>query len=163
MIRLLFLCLMLAAPAAAQTYDVDRDFVLACFDAMAGDGDAPDCIGAAAEHCMERSQGGYSTAGMGACAAAETAIWDEMLNQVYGDLRADMRAIDIDAGPDALSRADALRDAQRAWIAFRDADCVFSWTMFQEGTMRSLISAGCMLDMTAARALELHAHLELPQ
>ncbi|WP_341366737.1 lysozyme inhibitor LprI family protein [Yoonia sp. BS5-3] len=162
MIRLSLTLMALATPALAQEYPVDRDAVLACFDATAGNLNPPGCIGAAAEMCMERSEGGYTTVGMASCVSSETAIWDELLNTVYGDLRADMGALDADDTNAGRSRVEALRDAQRAWIAFRDADCAFNWAIFQEGTMRSLVSTGCMLDMTADRVLELHSHLEAP-
>ncbi len=162
MIRIFLILMLFGAPVAAQEYLVDRDAVLACFEATAGNPNPPGCIGAAAEMCMEQSDGGYATVGMASCVSAETEIWDELLNTVYGDLRADMGALDADAINSGQSRVEALRDAQRAWIAFRDADCAFNWAIFQEGTMRSLISTGCMLDMTSDRVLELHSHLEAP-
>jgi uncharacterized protein YecT (DUF1311 family) len=46
-----------------------------------------------------------------------------------------------------------LRGAQRAWITFRDADCGLQYQMFIDGTIRSNIYTGCMLNFTAARAL----------
>lgn len=162
MIRILILYLLMAGPAAAQEYAVDRHAVDACFQATAGNPAPPGCIGAAAELCMSGTDGGYSTGGMASCVSAEAAIWDEYLNTLYGDLRADMRAQDVDNPEGAVGRADALRDAQRAWIAFRDAECAYNWAVFQEGTMRSLISTGCMLDMTADRVLDLHGYLEQP-
>lgn len=162
MIRVSALLVLLAASAQAQDAILDRNVVAACFDQTDIGQTSPACIGTAADACMEKTQGGYSTAGMVSCVAAETAIWDEFLNLSYRDLRANMRELDADALGGDISRADALRDAQRAWIAFRDAECAFNWAIFQDGTMRSLVSSGCFLDMTARRTFELRNQTEMP-
>jgi uncharacterized protein YecT (DUF1311 family) len=54
-----------------------------------------------------------------------------------------------------MDRSDALRDAQRAWIAFRDADCAARYAMWQDGTIRTIVGANCHLTMTAQRTIEL--------
>lgn len=155
MIRALCLCL-LAAPAAAQT-SVDAAAVKACFSN--GTGPGADCIGAASELCMERTEGGFSTLGMAECVAAETGVWDRLLNETYQILRADLDEADAQAGGRAgdqgVDRSDALRDAQRAWIAYRDAECLLRWAQFQDGTIRTTVAAACHLDFTARRAFEL--------
>ena len=162
MIRLALLALFLASPALAQDPMVDRDVVVGCFESAETGEITPPCIGAATERCIDATPNGSTTVGMATCAAAETAIWDEFLNTTYQDLRAQMREMDADEYAGDVSRADALRDAQRAWIAFRDAECNFEWAMFQEGTMRTLIASGCMQNLTARRALELRVHMEMP-
>jgi uncharacterized protein YecT (DUF1311 family) len=81
---------------------------------------------------------------MVACSERERAVWDAMLNGAYEALR---------EGFDAIQRA-ALRDAQRAWIAYRDKNCAL-WYALSDGTIRQTLAAGCMSDMTARRALEL--------
>lgn len=103
-----------------------------------------DCIGAASGPCMESPDGG-TTMGMVDCLARETAWWDQLLNANYGTLRSDMEG-------EAFT---ALRDAQRAWIAFRDAECAFRYTFWREGTIRSLFYGSCRLDLTARRAIDL--------
>jgi len=162
MIRFALLTIVLTNPVAAQDFQVDRDAVTLCYEgATTGESVLP-CVGDAAERCMESSEDGFSTANMLSCVAAETAIWDEFLNVAYRDLRANMRELDADSPSGEILRADALRDAQRAWIAFRDAECLFNWAIFQEGTMSSLVSSSCFLDMTAQRTFELRNQAEMP-
>ncbi len=144
--RILMVALIGSGPALAQDFvpAVDADQVQACFAQAFRDGVDTDCIGAAAGLCMEQP-GGFSTQGMSQCTSAETEVWDGFLNREY---KARMAEITSD-------QKTALRGAQRAWIAFRDADCGLQYQMFIEGTMRSNIYTGCMLDMTARRALVL--------
>jgi uncharacterized protein YecT (DUF1311 family) len=103
-----------------------------------------DCIGTASDTCMDQPDN-YATMGMANCMDRETAWWDEVLNAHYGNLR---------DGLDAESFA-ALRDAQRNWIAFRDAECNFNYTYWREGTVRTPAYARCMLEQTAHRAIAL--------
>lgn len=103
-----------------------------------------DCIGVAADPCMDSPEGS-TTVGMTQCLARETAWWDSQLNARYAELRTTL---------DVESFAE-LRGAQRAWIAFRDADCSFRYAYWREGTIRSLFYGSCMLDLTAKRAIDL--------
>lgn len=162
MIRWAILFFALAGPALAQDVQLDWRVVTECYHASEPQDAVPACIGAATSRCIDETPQGYTTAGMTACAVAETAIWDEFLNTAYQDLRAQMREMDAMENTGEVSRADALRDAQRAWIAFRDAECDFNWAMFQEGTIRSNVYAACVQDLTAQRALELRHYQEQP-
>ena len=150
------LLLLLAAPAAAQdTLVFDPAPVAACL--AEGQGDLPDCVGAASSNCMIETGHGFTTFGMAECTSRETEEWDRLLNEEYGLLRAKLDAEDAAETTEGfLDRSDALRDAQRAWIAYRDAECSLQWSRFQGGTMRTLIGAGCVLDFTARRTIELH-------
>jgi uncharacterized protein YecT (DUF1311 family) len=144
--KLIWILALVAGTAQAQEFApvVNRIAVDSCFNQALRDGSDADCIGAAAGVCMEQL-GGYSTQGMSACISAETEQWDGYLNREY---KARMATITAD-------QKAAFRTAQRAWIAFRDADCGLQYQMFIDGTMRSNIFTGCMLDMTARRALAL--------
>ena len=86
-----------------------------------------------------------STLAMVDCRTAEAARWDRRLNAAY---RADMR----DFTP---SDRAALQKAQRAWIAFRDANCAAYEDPVQWGSISRVNAADCVLSMTARRALEL--------
>ncbi|MCI0599892.1 MAG: DUF1311 domain-containing protein [Beijerinckiaceae bacterium] len=77
------------------------------------------------------------------CIEAKTRVWDERLNKAYKELPQRIHAGQI--GP--------LKDAQRLWIKFRDANCGFYGS--QEGTIRQIQAAECMRSMTQDRALEL--------
>lgn len=153
----LFLSLF-AVPAMAQDLRFDPGLVEACFRDAPGPG--AECIGTASSQCQAQNVGGYSTAGMANCTAQETAAWDDLLNREYRALRADLDRRDDGVGMD---RSDALRDAQRAWIAYRDAECTLQWARYQEGTIRTLIAGGCQLDFTAGRTLELRDMRREPQ
>ncbi|WP_348814954.1 DUF1311 domain-containing protein [Halomonas sp. H10-59] len=133
-----------AAPtvAAAEVRD--------CFVQM-GQGAVGDCIGLAADACQQTP----GLLGIVDCLAQETRVWDELLNAQYQELRALMREQD-EGNPDVgISRVDALRDVQRAWITFRDAECGYAYARYQDGTIRSVVAAACQLEQTAQRALTL--------
>jgi uncharacterized protein YecT (DUF1311 family) len=77
------------------------------------------------------------------CLKARTAEWDKRLNIAYQQaLR--------DAVP---AQRDPLRAAQRLWIQYRDANCLFYG--MGEGTIARLDAGECMRSMTEARAKEL--------
>jgi uncharacterized protein YecT (DUF1311 family) len=89
--------------------------------------------------CGDRS----NTADIVDCIEAKTKVWDERLNKAYKDLPQR-----LDAG-----QLGPLKEAQRLWLKFRDANCGFYDS--QEGTIRQIQAAECMRSMTQDRALEL--------
>lgn len=135
-----------AAPCAAQDFipKVDIAQTTQCFANTEVGMTTADCIGAAASTCMEQA-GGFSTQAMSACVDAETAQWDGFLNAEY---KARMATITQD-------QKAALQTAQRAWIAYRDADCGLQYQMFSDGSIGTNILSGCRLGYTSARALML--------
>ena len=153
--RFLSLLALLVAPAAAaQDIVFDPAPVEACRSQARTDGTVrPDCIGAAANACQSATPDGFTTVGTVDCIGAETDAWDRILNDEYGALRGELDSQDASYG--GQDRSDALRDAQRAWIAYRDAECGLQWAFYQGGTIRSIVAASCHLDFTASRALEL--------
>ena len=78
------------------------------------------------------------------CLQGVAGQWDKRLNTAY---QAALKASESQARKEALIRAE------RAWLAYRNANC--DWYDAQEGTIREVEGAGCMLDMTKARAAEL--------
>lgn len=56
--------------------------------------------------------------------------------------------------PDAEARA-LLRRAERAWISFQDAQCIFEGDSMRGGTGRGLVEISCRLQLTSARADQL--------
>jgi uncharacterized protein YecT (DUF1311 family) len=103
---------------------------------------ASECIGLIADPCADKD-----TATAVACQERETRIWDDLLNKAFQDARAHL---DSAAG-------GALKDAQRAWIAFRDAKCLVSEKEYGEGTMATVLVADCKLTETGRRAIEMQA------
>ena len=102
----------------------------AAASALAGDaGNLGECTG--------------STPEMVDCLMAQHAHWDKELTIAYQQAMKD-------AVP---AQKDKLREAERAWIQYRDANCGYYFA--GEGTIARINAAACMRDMTKARAAEL--------
>jgi uncharacterized protein YecT (DUF1311 family) len=88
---------------------------------------------------------------MNDCAAAEYQRFDAELNAVW---------------PIAKSRADAigagvqLLDAQRKWLAFRDAACTAEIAPYGGGSIQPLIWYNCLTRMTRNRTFDLRQMVE---
>lgn len=94
------------------------------------------------ERCMDTSGG--VTAEMVSCIGAELKRHDARLNAQYKAALAS-----LEENQQAL-----LREAQRQWIKYRDANCGL-YAQLTGGTIDRLNSATCVLDTTARRADEL--------
>ena len=77
------------------------------------------------------------------CLKAKTAQWDKRMTVAYQRM--------LNAG-EARQRKQ-LRAAQRLWIQYRDANCLYYG--LGEGTIARIDAGECMLRMTQNRALEL--------
>jgi uncharacterized protein YecT (DUF1311 family) len=82
------------------------------------------------------------------CLKAKTAQWDKRLNAAY------QQALE-DAQP---KQREQLRAAQRLWIQYRDANCLYYG--LGEGTIARIEAGYCMKDLTQARAQELESKTE---
>jgi len=84
-----------------------------------------------------------------ACAGEDEAGSDAALNASYKALFA------------MLAPADQarLRDAQRAWIVFRDKECAFRTSPYSDGSIAPALQARCLADLTAQRAAQLRAQV----
>jgi uncharacterized protein YecT (DUF1311 family) len=85
-----------------------------------------------------------STAEMVDCLGAKTARWDKRMTIAYQE------ALKNAASP---QQHDQLRTAQRLWIQYRDANCLYYG--MGEGTIARVDAAECVRSMTEARAREL--------
>lgn len=94
------------------------------------------------ERCMDKPENS-TTYGILQCGDAEIAFQDARLNKAY---KADMA--DLADSPEVKA---ALLKAQRAWIAFRDADCATVGAL-SGGTIRPIYMQNCYLQHTARRA-----------
>ncbi|MFK7944487.1 MAG: lysozyme inhibitor LprI family protein [Paracoccaceae bacterium] len=88
---------------------------------------------------------------MNQCADLDWQRADKALNAEYKRARARMRQLDQDLPANLEGAEIALRDAQRAWIKYRDAACVAEGFLFRGGTMEPLIVSTCMASLTEAR------------
>ena len=86
---------------------------------------------------------GVSTPEIVNCVGVETAKWDKRMNAAYQKVLKD----------DEPKRQEQLRTAQRLWVQFRDANCLYF--DMGEGTIARIDAAECMRNMTEARAHEL--------
>jgi uncharacterized protein YecT (DUF1311 family) len=94
---------------------------------------------AAAEDCNAAN----STAEIMQCLATQTAVWDRRLKTAYQKL--------LETLPPR--RRERLRNAQRLWLQFRDANCAYFGS--RAGTIARVEAGQCMLRLTSARAQEL--------
>lgn len=97
------------------------------------------------QQCLD-SPVGQSTMGTVQCIGDELKVQDAALNAAYRALVADMT-------PDQKT---GLQKAQRAWIAFRDADCAARYSP-DWGTLSTVTANMCVLQRTVERTLELEA------
>ena len=99
-----------------------------------------------------------SQADMNACAAIEFEAADAELNAVWRDVIAGAREMDreINREFDQAPTSEAvLREAQRAWITFRDAHCTYEGHEARGGSMESMIYNGCRARVTRERTAQL--------
>lgn len=116
--------------------------------AMAASPAAPSGYSTAYDSCMNATS---TTAGMVGCTAAETKRQDERLNANY---QAGIKTLDP-------KQRTALRDVQRLWIQFRDADCALERGL-TGGTIDQINAQTCLLQATKVRADSLAVRF-LPQ
>jgi uncharacterized protein YecT (DUF1311 family) len=98
--------------------------------AYAADSGKPDCDGG-------------RTPDIVACVGIETAKWDKRMNAAY------QKALKEGEPP----RQEQLRTAQRLWIQFRDANCLYF--DMGEGTIARIDAAEWVRNMTETRTHEL--------
>src|SRR6185369_13463031 len=84
------------------------------------------------------------------CAAEAYKAADAVLNQVYRQLVAKL---------DDDEKAQ-LKEAQTAWLKYRDTNCDFVADQYKGGTMRPMIYAGCLADVTKNRTSELRDQIK---
>ena len=155
MIRIAFALGLLLGPSTAlaqaefEPTAEERKAIADCLERVAGQSELKQmaaCIGIVADPCPEAA--GANTFTIVACHMREQKIWDGYLNEWYGE--AEKRLADEPA-------AAALKDAQRAWIAFRDAKCGYWQKRYEGGTFASVVTGDCMRVEAGRRALEMRA------
>jgi uncharacterized protein YecT (DUF1311 family) len=77
------------------------------------------------------------------CLAVKTARWDKRMTIAYQQAMKDAPS----------QQRDQLRAAQRLWIQYRDANCLYHG--MGEGTIARIDAGECLRNMTEARAREL--------
>lgn len=152
--------LLTGLPAAATEHEVGLygPVLRGCYEAAADVSARADCVGLMSTECMDSQEGGHSTLGMTYCLNAEAEVWDGFLNAEYRAAQDWVKAADADEAahfPAFAVRAEKLLAAQRAWIAFRDAECALEYARWGSGSMRNIAHADCVMRMTAERTIQL--------
>jgi uncharacterized protein YecT (DUF1311 family) len=92
---------------------------------------------------------------MTGCAAQEYEAADADLNLAYG-LAMDMaRRLDQGLSADQVPAATILRDAQRAWIPFRDQACTAESLLARGGSLQNQLYYVCLERLTRHRTEDL--------
>lgn len=103
-----------------------------------------------------------STVEMNFCAEKDFEAADAQLNAVYKKVLAHIAESDLDKPYDRASWEDAMRASQRAWMAFRDADCKGAVPMeWSGGTGTTVAVVGCMTTLTEARTKDLASRYDV--
>jgi uncharacterized protein YecT (DUF1311 family) len=101
---------------------------------------------------------------MNYCAARDAERADAELNAVYRTAIASAQAADrewarIESNAESRGHEPGeeatLREAQRAWVTFRDAHCRLESYEARGGSMQPMLDAGCRATITRARTAEL--------
>ncbi len=87
---------------------------------------------------------------MNQCAGKAYRAADATMNSVYRKLVA---MLDED-------EKAKLKEAQVAWLKYRDTNCEFVGDQYAGGSIRPLIEATCLADMTKSRATELKTQIK---
>jgi len=96
--------------------------------------------------------GQTSQAGMSECASRAYKKSDAELNKAYKTILGRLK--------DDKELTQRLVAAQRAWVAYRDAECAFSSSMAEGGSAYPMVQAMCLDQQTRARTEALHGYLK---
>ncbi len=94
---------------------------------------------------------------MNQCAARKANEADADLNLIYPQVVAHFEQLDRDS--ETQEGVRRLRAAQRAWVAFRAAECALTGYEALGGTLEPLLVSGCQAELTKSRAAELRQML----
>jgi len=145
------------AHAQEPATDQDRAAVVKCLADAKKNKTVPEtCIGVVQKPCLDTPDG-QSTLGMKDCSNRETAVWDERLNKAYKALLDQLGDIDAERNGKKVKGADLIRDAERAWLSFRDKQCDVTGLPMEGGTGAGVLVDDCYLEQTAEHALWLES------
>ena len=89
------------------------------------------------------------------CAGIDYDKADKELNRIWPDLKAAAQESDAAAGDGKTENLDALMASQRAWIAYRDAECIWQGFEAHGGSMEPMLVNACLAEKTTQRIKEL--------
>jgi uncharacterized protein YecT (DUF1311 family) len=91
-----------------------------------------------------------SQAEMNNCAGREYKAADVALNQVYRQLVSMLND----------EEKSQIKEAQTAWLKYRDTNCDFVADQYKGGSMRPMILGYCLAEMTRNRTTELKSQIK---
>jgi uncharacterized protein YecT (DUF1311 family) len=115
-----------------------------------------EAIDKVAQTCIDRSD---ATNDIFQCNVERFEAADALLNEVYKEIVNPLKA---DASMDAASAETLKRTvaAQRAWVAFRDAECERVSAEMLNGTFEKVMWMGCRAELTSKRVEQLAVSLK---
>ncbi len=111
----------------------------------------------AAQDCG--AQGDLAGLAAARCAEREWLSADHELNDAWHLAMAAARRLDERVPPNERPVSEKLRNAQRAWIAFRDRACEAE-SMLRAGADRPVMKFGCLRRLTRDRITDLYFFAE---
>jgi uncharacterized protein YecT (DUF1311 family) len=118
------------------------------------------CLFATPAFSQESCRNAVTQSELNQCAYDQWQIEDDALNDGYAEAMKLMKQIDADLPSDERGGAEALREAQRAWIVFRDNACKAAGYPMHGGSAEPLLIYGCMRQLTLERANHLWSMVE---
>lgn len=103
-------------------------------------------------HAAVNCDNATDQATMNQCASQQHAAADKELNALYQQITSRLKS-----NPDSKNQ---LVGAQRAWVAFRDAECRFSASGVEGGSVYPLIYSNCTTELTKARVQTFKQYLK---
>jgi uncharacterized protein YecT (DUF1311 family) len=95
---------------------------------------------------------------MNLCAVREFGAADAELNRQWAETSARMKALDVEIGREHDKQPgyfDTLLEGQRAWLKFRDAQCLSESFMARGGSMQPMLDSQCKTYLTELRIEQL--------
>lgn len=89
------------------------------------------------------------------CAGLDYDKADKELNRIWPAIKAAAQESDAATGDGKTEFLDALMASQRAWIAYRDAQCAWQGFEAHGGSMEPMLVNGCLAALTEQRIKDL--------
>ncbi len=89
------------------------------------------------------------------CAEKEWEAADAKLNTAYSAAMKSMREMDAELSADLKGAAETLKEAQRAWIPYRDKACAAAGFLARGGSMEPMLIYSCLAELTEQRTQQL--------
>ncbi len=115
---------------------------------VAAQDELPDCTNQMDQNTMTR------------CAGLDFDKADAELNRIWPGLKKDAQEADAEAFEGNGGYLDALLASQRAWLAYRDAECALQGFEARGGSMEPMLVYACLAEKTTARIKELQGEDE---